>query len=285
MKNPSLNFRIRSLRSLSLILLAIGITAGSIGCNYNDIKNPANAQGKPGGLRNGENPSAVVDYATVRAKVLESACLKCHGVDVAKADLRFDTYAATFPAIQKIRAEVQAGNMPPPPPRGAILSPEQKAMLLAWIDSGAAENTVVTPLPTQPSEPTPPTGPPDRPPTTPLPSAPDFAMVSQAVFIPHCVKCHSNTGAKGGVNLEVYANAARHASEIGSSLDIDDMPRKAPALDPKLKAIVYAWIDAGAPETIAAQSPVPVKPPTAPLPPHHDNNDNDDDNNNHNNND
>ena len=122
----------------------------------------------------------------------------------------------------------------------------------------------------------------------PAPTTPDFAFVSQAVFVPHCVKCHGNAGAKGGVNLEVYANAARHATEIGAALDIDDMPRKAPALDPKLKAIVYAWIDAGAPETVLPGTPpAPVKPPTTPsvpAPPHENNNDNNDHNNEHENN-
>lgn len=287
MKSPSLKSRI-SLISIALMLGSI------VGCNYNDIKNPANAGTKPGGLGNGDqNPDASVDYETVRAKVFESACLKCHGATVAKADLRFDTYASTFPAVQTIRNEVNAGNMPPPPPRGATLSPQQKAMLIAWIDSGAPEKTVVTPAPTQPTQPTnPPTSPtlptepvpPTLPPPVPgpAPATPDFAFVSQAVFVPHCVKCHSNQGAKGGVNLEQYANAARHASEIGATLDIDDMPRKAPALDSKLKAIVYAWIDAGAPETIPPETSAPVKPPTTPAPPDHDNSDDD---NNHNNND
>jgi hypothetical protein len=72
------------------------------------------------------------------------------------------------------------------------------------------------------------------------------------------------------VNLEVYANAAGNAQKISDSLDTDDMPRRAPALDPKLKAIVYAWINAGAPETVTpgsgtTPSTIPVPAPAPPT--------------------
>lgn len=221
----------------SIALLALIGAFGFSGCNYNDLKNGA-ASGKPGGGLPGDRAAqAVVDYETVKAKVFASACLKCHGESVARASLRLDTYGSTFPNLAKIRGEVDAGNMPPPPPRGAVLSVEQKAMLFAWLDSGGPETTSLSP-------PTDSTAPPTGSPTGPVP---DFTQVSQAVFIPHCVKCHSYKGAKGGVNLEDYANAARHASEIGLSLDTDDMPRRAPALDPALKTIVYAWLAGGTP--------------------------------------
>lgn len=260
-------------RTARLFQIALFVLFGVLGfsaCNYNDIKNAPGAFGKPGGPGD-QSSAAVVDYATVKDKVFASACLKCHGDQVARASLRLDTYAATFPNIAKIRSEVESGNMPPPPPRGAVLSVEQRAMLLAWIDSGAPETTVVSPAPTQPATP-PDTSTPAEPPTTtpaqPVPPSepaevPDFNEVSRAVFIPHCVKCHSNDGAKGGVNLEDYENAAKHASEIGFSLDTDDMPRRAPALDSKLKMIVYAWIAGGTPaaKTNAATAPAPVPNP------------------------
>ncbi len=229
-------------------------------CNYNDLKNPGSIQGK-GGARNGQQTEGVVDFATVRAAVFEPACVKCHGPVISKKGLRLDQYASAFAKLDLIRSQVEDGEMPPPPPRGFVLTPEQRVMLFAWIDSGGPEKTVVTPQPPTPTEPTVPTEPvpPTMPPTEPVPPVPpvppvvtpDFAAVSAAVFVPHCLKCHSNTVQKGKVNLEQYTNAARHATEIGEALDIDDMPRKAPALPPELKAIVYAWIDGGAPETVA----------------------------------
>lgn len=249
------------LSSIQIVIFVLFGVLGFSACNYNDIKNVPGGAGKAGGRTGEQNPSAVVDYETVRAQVFASACLKCHGEQVARASLRLDTYAATFPNIAKIRSEVESGNMPPPPPRGAILGVEQKAMLLAWIDSGAPETTVISPppvepiTPTEPGTPSTPTAPPQEPPASEPTQVPDFTEVSRTVFVPHCVKCHSNDGAKGGVNLEDYENAAKHASEIGFTLDTDDMPRRAPALDPKLKAIVYAWIAGGAPGPAAVQNP------------------------------
>ncbi len=243
------------LTSLQIAIFVIAGTLGFSACNYNDIKNVPGGVGKAGGRTGEQNPAAVVDYETVKAQVFASACLKCHGEQVARASLRLHTYASTFPNIAKIRSEVESGSMPPPPPRGAVLGVEQKAMLLAWIDSGAPETTVISPPPTEPVTPSEPSTPSE--PATPIEptQVPDFTEVSRTVFVPHCVKCHSNDGAKGGVNLEDYANAAKHASEIGFTLDTDDMPRRAPALDPKLKAIVYAWIAGGTPGPSAAPNP------------------------------
>ncbi|CAN5630743.1 hypothetical protein BH10BDE1_BH10BDE1_10270 [soil metagenome] len=286
-----MNLKNINLQTTNIAMLVLGF-AFSVsflsGCNYNDSKNQPTAPRKAGGEPNGTRPDAVVDFATVKSLVFDQSCTKCHGPTLAKAGLRLDQYASTFAKIDLVRDEVEGGTMPPPPPRGAILSPEQKALLIAWIDSGAPETTVVTPPPTTPNPPAEPSPtvplpvPPSVPPTTPGPSpaTPDFAMVSQAVFVPHCVKCHGATMQKGHVNLEEYANASAHTKEIADSLDTDDMPRKAPALDPKLKAIVYAWIDAGAPETVTPGTPVPAPttPGPAPVAPKADNN-NDNNNN------
>jgi mono/diheme cytochrome c family protein len=259
-------------KQIKTAIAAISITVSVsvlVSCNYNDTKNQPTSLTKTG-TPNG-TPQAAVDYQTVKTLVFDQACIKCHGSTLVKGGVRLDTYALAFATVDRIRTEVEAGDMPPPPPRGATLSDEQKALLFAWLDSGAPETTVVTQPPTSPpttpptvppTVPTPPTVPPTVP--GPSPSTPDFAMVSQAVFVPHCVKCHGATMTKGGVNLEAYANAARHAQEIADSLDTDDMPRKAPPLDPTLKAIVYAWIDAGAPENVAPGSP-PTVPGPAPV--------------------
>lgn len=213
------------------------------GCNYNDIKN------QPGQNAGRTAKATVVDFETVRSQVFEPACIKCHGPTLAKAGLRLDQYASAFGRLGLIRSEVVGGTMPPGPPRGTILQPEQKVMLIAWIDSGGPENTVATPA----------VPPGTVPATPPVVGTPSFADVSSAVFVPHCIKCHSSTEMKGKVNLEDYANAAKHASDIGDALDIDDMPRKAPALPANLKAIVYAWIAGGAPEFAA---PAPATPAT-----------------------
>jgi mono/diheme cytochrome c family protein len=261
--------------SQTVLTILAGIIAGSTSglltsCNYNDLKNVPSPAGKTGG----QNPELIVDFATVKSKVLDSACVRCHSGANPRGGVRLETYQQVFEIRDSLRVQVDTGAMPPRPPG---LSPEQKSLVLAWVDSGAPERTVVTPPPGESTNPTPPTEPgrppgggndndrdednnsdappvivtpaPPSPPTPAPPvTVPTFAEVSAKVFIPHCVKCHSHDGAKGGVNLEDFASAKKYASEIAFTLDTDDMPRRAPALPPELKAIVYAWIDGGTPE-------------------------------------
>lgn len=213
--------------SQTVLAIIAGITAGLLtSCNYNDLKNVPTPAGKTGG----PNPDLIVDFATVKSKVLDAACVRCHSGANPRGGVRLETYQQVFEIRDSLRVQVETGAMPPRPPG---LSPEQKALVLAWVDSGAPQTTVVTPAP-------------EPEPEAPV-SIPTFAEVRAKVFVPHCVKCHSHEGAKGGVNLEDFASAKKYASEIAFTLDTDDMPRRAPALPPELKAIVYAWIDGGTP--------------------------------------
>ncbi len=273
----SVNPKPAKLALVASIAVASLVIATLTSCNYNDLKNTPTPAGKTGG----PNPDLIVDYATVKTKVLDAACVRCHSGANPRGGVRLETYQQVFEIRDSLRVQVDTGAMPP---RAPGLSPEQKALVLAWVDSGAPETTVVTPpggdttpgQPTNPSEPTrPPRGgddnndndddnnhpvvvvpppatepPPVAQPTEPPPvtNVPTFAEVSAKVFVPHCVKCHGHDGAKGGVNLEDFASAKSYASEIAFTLDTDDMPRRAPALPPELKAIVYAWIDGGTPE-------------------------------------
>lgn len=225
----------RSFASLTaqrfFVLLLPALMAG---CNYNDLKNVPAPTGKTGQ----PNPALVVDFATVKSQVLDPACIRCHSGANPRGGIRLETFEQVFALKDSLRVQVETGAMPPRPPG---LSPDQKALVLAWVDSGAPERTVITP---------PPSGPVTSDPSSPLPpvsSVPSFLEVSSRVFSPHCVKCHNNTDDKGGVNLEDFGSAKKHAREIAFTLDTDDMPRRAPPLSPELKAIVYAWIDGGTP--------------------------------------
>lgn len=237
------------------------------GCNYNDLKNPTNLTRPRAESPAGSSPDASVDFATVKRLVFEPACLKCHGETSAKGGVRLDTHAFASAAAGTIRDVVGSGEMPPPPPRGATLSPEQQALLFAWIDSGAPETVVISQppddmtlppepgevppdvaVPTEPPVSTPPVPPPPGP--LPAPEVPDFAFVLQNVYVPHCLKCHASDVRKGDVDLETYSEAVKNSFATGSALDIDDMPRRAPPLSPELKKIVYDWIAAGTPEFV-----------------------------------
>jgi uncharacterized membrane protein len=79
----------------------------------------------------------------------------------------------------------------------------------------------------------------------------DFAAVNQAVFIPHCTRCHSTAGRdRGGVNLETYANVISWRREIESAVGTDFMPPRVP-LSPDLKSMLSQWFASGAPESLS----------------------------------
>ena len=244
----SVNPKPAKLALVASIAVASMVIATLTSCNYNDLKNAPTPAGKTGE----PNPDLIVDYATVKAKVLDAACVRCHSGANPRGGVRLETYQQVFEIRDSLRVQVDTGAMPP---RAPGPSPDQKATTtdpLAAPGGGSKKNnrnetnSRRAVLPPPPGGEPPPVPQPTEPPL--VTNVPTFAEVSAKVFVPHCVKCHSNDGAKGGVNLEDFASAKSYASEIAFTLDTDDMPRRAPALPPELKAIVYAWIDGGTPE-------------------------------------
>lgn len=82
----------------------------------------------------------------------------------------------------------------------------------------------------------------------PVVSAVTFADVKANIFVPHCLKCHATDTQRGDVDLERFETAFAVAKLIRDEVAADRMPRRAPPLPPELKAMLFAWIDAGAPE-------------------------------------
>lgn len=75
-----------------------------------------------------------------------------------------------------------------------------------------------------------------------------FGDVKDSVFVPHCLNCHSTDIQKGDIDLERFETAFAAAAMIREEVESDRMPRRAPPLSAELKAMLFAWIDAGAPE-------------------------------------
>ena len=75
-----------------------------------------------------------------------------------------------------------------------------------------------------------------------------YETVKKAIFDTQCLKCHSTEKAKGDIDLEQYKTAFAAIKEIREQVETDEMPRKAPPLSPEMKAMLFSWIDAGAPE-------------------------------------
>jgi uncharacterized membrane protein len=71
-------------------------------------------------------------FAVVKAKVIDAKCLRCHKTD-------FDTFEHTAPLIQDIKFRIQdIGGMDQMPPEGKTqLTPEEKTLVLDWIQAGA----------------------------------------------------------------------------------------------------------------------------------------------------
>lgn len=71
-------------------------------------------------------------YPNVAEKVFKARCTGCHGT---KGGINLESYENIKPHLSIIRAVVDADEMPPKTP----LAPEQKQLLLKWIDAGAPE--------------------------------------------------------------------------------------------------------------------------------------------------
>ncbi|MBY0316382.1 MAG: hypothetical protein K2Q26_12720 [Bdellovibrionales bacterium] len=76
-------------------------------------------------------------YPNVAEKVFKARCTGCHGT---KGGINLESYENIKPNLAIIRAVVDADEMPPKTP----LAPEQKQLLLKWIDIGAPESADAT---------------------------------------------------------------------------------------------------------------------------------------------
>jgi mono/diheme cytochrome c family protein len=87
----------------------------------------------------------VLDFRTVFRRVIQPACLKCHSAPDNEGDVNLETYANVFKNRKEIESDVRDGSMP----KKKKLTPEQRDLLLRWLQAGAAEEA-------RPSEPLPP---------------------------------------------------------------------------------------------------------------------------------
>src|SRR5262249_4116174 len=99
-----------------------------------------------------------------------------------------------------------------------------------------------------------------------------FDAIKAIVYGPYCYKCHSSKtpgGPKKNINLEVLGTSAEASGDIHLEVQTDSMPPKGePAMPDFAKVVLYAWLDAKAPETSDIPLPDPSsKPPPPPPPP------------------
>lgn len=83
-------------------------------------------------------------YASIRKLILEPKCISCHGADLARGGVRYDSYANTMQTVKagdpmdsSFYNEVASGNMPRSAPS---LVANELAVISQWITNGALNN-------------------------------------------------------------------------------------------------------------------------------------------------
>lgn len=228
------------------------------GCDYNNLRQTEESLG--GGLELGNGAGlgggggAIVacdeeapdfSYQRIREEILVPKCFNCHGGGLAFGGVSLDTYESAVAWANVIRFEVESGQMPPPGLPG--LSDEERALVLAWVDTGVP---ALPPAVEECEEETEGIEIPSPAPTPePEPEMISFADVKSQVFQTRCLICHSSAaGNVAGINLETYENVLNVLTLVKATLDAGTMPPAAfPPLSNEERALVLDWIEAGAP--------------------------------------
>lgn len=75
-----------------------------------------------------------------------------------------------------------------------------------------------------------------------------YAQVNDQVFIPHCLRCHSQSGGnRGGVNLETYSAVLDQIQIVVDAVNSGFMPRSGNMPETAV-TMLNDWVAAGAPE-------------------------------------
>ena len=194
------------------------------GCGfYNEALHTPGSQASP--FRAGQT----LGFEVVRTILGRNRCLECHNSGAGNGVV-LTTYASAKALAARIYATTSSGAMPKGGPR---VVEGDVAVLKAWLDAGAPETSDiplnggggVAPVPA------PVPGP---------PGALDFTAVKAAIFVPHCVGCHSA--------FNDYARVASNLQGIQRAIDTNFMPRGGPPLNAELKTMLANWIAAGAPD-------------------------------------
>lgn len=151
----------------------------------------------------------------------------------------------------------QNPNKPPPvvtqPPTPPVEPPPDEP--IPPVEPQPVEPITPVEPPVTPVDPPPtdtPVNPPANPPASPNAGELTFAFVSEKVLKTNCTKCHSDEGGnRGDVNLETYGDTFMARDDIRKDVMKGKMPPKSPKgipLTDEQKRILFAWLDAGAPE-------------------------------------
>lgn len=188
-----------------------------------------------------EGITEVPTYHQDVAPILERYCTACHtDPPIAGAPQPLLNFTQAEADAERIRVRaVQLGDMPP----GGGVSDGDKAILEAWVAGGVPEGES-----TGEPEPTPDMGEPEPQPDLGVDETPTWATV-EPILAQHCTACHTDPPIAGAPQpLLTFEQAQADAERIRVRVvDQDTMPPGGGVPDAQ-KAILEAWVEAGAPE-------------------------------------
>lgn len=205
------------------------------------------------------NSSVILGYYSLKARIFDPRCFSCHSASHGnKGGINLETYASTYPLVEKIREQVIIDKTMPP--KGPLSESDQN-LIQAWVNAGAPENDIQNPNPELSSTPVPPSSLPSSTPSaspSPLPSSTPtivthvtYAEINSKIFTPLCLKCHDPHGTKPprkGVTVDTYMDVMKNISKIQQAVLVDQsMPPDGPLSD-ETSSLLQTWINQGEPQ-------------------------------------
>ena len=90
-----------------------------------------------------------------------------------------------------------------------------------------------------------------------------YAQINQALFLPSCVSCHSQSNSKGGVALDNYSRIQAHISAVKHDIDHHIMPAQGSLTESQIE-LFDRWYSQGYPELTDSPSQ-PSSPSASPT--------------------
>ncbi len=238
-----------------------------LACNYNIDK--AGGLGTDPNVNKQLDPSnkANLNFANILQNALGPNCLGCHSSPRNAAGINLETYENVFTHKAEVMGAVQSGSMP----RSRPMPATQKALLLAWIESGAPKDAPAAgsqpQIPKTPQPPQTPQNPNEMDPSKPANLT--FPNVLKNVIQTACFSCHATPSNAAGVNLETYENVFANRASIASAIQSGFMPRNR-SFSAEQRALILAWLESGAPRgpDVGPTQPNPTPSPTPPCDDH-----------------
>jgi uncharacterized membrane protein len=244
-------------QSVACRLFATLSLVSLIACNYNMDKPGGPATDPNANKQLDPNNKANLNFNNVLQNAIGPNCLDCHSSPRNAAGINLETYENVFTNKGAVMGAVQSASMP----KGRMMPTSQKNLLMAWLEAGAARDAAG--VGSQPQTPQNSNNTDEMDPSKPANLT--FANVYKNVITKSCFACHQAPANKASVNLETYESTFGNRHAIASAIESGSMPvnRVFPG---EQRTLILAWLAAGAPRGIGAESTPPSRTPVPTIP-------------------